>query len=46
MLTYSTIAGGQPADTAAMTNHLLTQTLPREVADLVPLVSEFGPQAA
>ena len=34
MLTYSTIAGGQPADTAAMTNHLLTQTLPREVADL------------
>ncbi|MBU8541780.1 MobF family relaxase [Falsiroseomonas tokyonensis] len=34
MLTYSTIAGGQPANTAAMTNHLLTQTLPREVADL------------
>jgi hypothetical protein len=34
VLTYSTIAGGQPADTAAMTNHLLTQTLPREVADL------------
>jgi hypothetical protein len=34
VLTYSTIAGGQSADTAAMTNHLLTQTLPREVADL------------
>ncbi|MBX9702206.1 MAG: hypothetical protein K2X91_08825, partial [Thermoleophilia bacterium] len=34
MLTYSTIAGGKPTDTAAMTNHLLTQTLPREMADL------------
>ena len=34
MLTYSTIAAGTPADAQAMTNHLLTQTLPREVADL------------
>ena len=34
MLTYSTIAGGAPADAQAMTNHLLTQTLPRAVADL------------
>jgi hypothetical protein len=34
MLTYSTIAAGALADAQAMANHLLTQTLPREVADL------------
>ncbi|MCB4824174.1 MULTISPECIES: MobF family relaxase [Roseicella] len=34
MLTYSTIAAGEPASATAMTDHLLTRTLPREVADL------------
>lgn len=34
MLTYSTIAAGEPASAGAMADHLLTQTLPREVADL------------
>src|SRR4051794_39226705 len=34
MLTYATIAAGSPSDTMAMVNHLLTQTLPKEVADL------------
>ncbi|MGG5811674.1 MobF family relaxase [Falsiroseomonas sp. CW058] len=34
MLTYSTIAAGEPASAGAMTDHLLTRTLPREVADL------------
>ena len=34
MLTYSTIAAGEPAAASAMTDHLLTRTLPREVADL------------
>src|SRR3954468_16985630 len=34
MLTYATIAAGSPSDAAPMANHLLTQTLPQEVADL------------
>lgn len=34
MLTYATIAAGSPSDTAGMVNHLLNETLPREVADL------------
>jgi len=34
VLTYSTIAGGEPGSAKAMADHLLTQTLPREVADL------------
>lgn len=34
MLTYATIAAGAPSDTAGMVNHLLNETLPREVADL------------
>jgi hypothetical protein len=33
MLTYSTIAAGEPSDARAMTNHLLTQTLPRDLAE-------------
>ena len=32
MLTYSTIAAGEPSDARAMTDHLLTQTLPRDIA--------------
>src|SRR3954451_17306619 len=34
MLTYATLAAGSPSDAAPMANHLLTQTLPQEVADL------------
>ena len=34
MLTYSPIAAGEPASATAMSDHLLTRTLPREVADL------------
>jgi hypothetical protein len=34
MLTYATIAAGAPSSMGAMTRHMLTQTLPREVADL------------
>lgn len=34
MLTYATIAAGEPASTGAITNHLLTHTLPKAVSDL------------
>jgi hypothetical protein len=34
MFGYATIAGGPPSGAAAMTSHLLTQTLPRAEADL------------
>ena len=34
ILTYATIAAGEPASTAAITSHYLTQTLPKEVSDL------------
>ena len=34
MLTYGTIAAGSPSSMAPMSRHLLTQTVPREVADL------------
>ena len=34
MLTFAKIAAGIPSDTAAMTRHMLTQTIPKEVADL------------
>jgi hypothetical protein len=34
MLTFGTIAGGAPSSMAPMTKHMLTQTVPREVADL------------
>lgn len=34
MLTFGTIAGGSPSSMAPMTKHMLTQTVPREVADL------------
>lgn len=34
MLTYATIAAGDPSSTGAITRHLLTQTLPKEVSDL------------
>ena len=34
MLTFGTIAGGSPSSMAPMSKHMLTQTVPREVADL------------
>lgn len=34
MLTYATIAAGSPSSMGAMTRHMLTQTVPKEVADL------------
>lgn len=34
LLTFGTIAGGSPSSMAPMTKHMLTQTVPREVADL------------
>lgn len=34
MLTFATIAAGSPSQMAGMTGHLLSQTLPREIADL------------
>ena len=34
MLTFGTIAGGSPSSMAPMTRHMLTQTVPKEVADL------------
>ena len=34
MLTYATIAAGKPSEMAPMSRHMLTQTIPKEVADL------------
>ena len=34
MLTYATIAAGAPSGMGAMTRHMLTQTVPKQVADL------------
>jgi hypothetical protein len=47
ILTYATIAAGEPASTAAITNHYLTQTLPKEAADLARYYTQGtpGPQS-
>ena len=49
ILTFATIAAGEPASTAAITNHYLTQTLPKEVSDLARYYTQGtqmpGPQA-
>ena len=49
ILTFATIAAGEPASTVAITNHYLTQTLPKEVSDLARYYTQGtqmpGPQA-
>jgi len=34
MLTFATVAAGKPSGMAPLTKHMLTQTVPKEVADL------------
>ena len=34
MLTFATVAAGKPSGMAPLTRHMLTQTVPREVADM------------
>ena len=34
MLTFATVAAGKPSSMAPLTKHMLTQTVPKEVADL------------